>query len=142
MNILENQQDLKLYKKLLRILSEYTSKLPVTGVNKLLDSALENGIKILPKDKQALRILNFVLNQSKSVPAIIQDLLNLRLVCLPVEFRPIYNVSGSKIVAFYLNSDKMGDKVIDLIDFNGSNSGYWSDEKRQKVNLLDLSEEE
>jgi hypothetical protein len=137
--LLENAKDLKIYKKLIKILGEYTLNIPATGVNKILDEILSEGIKVIPKDKKALEILNYILNQEKSTAAIVQDLLNTRLCTLPLEVRPMINKT---ITAFWNIGDKLEDKVIGLLNFKGDDKGFWSDEKRNKVELINIPIEE
>lgn len=135
-------KDVEVYKKLLRTLGDYTIKNPVTGINKLFDIAIEQGKKVLPKDKHALAILDYVL--SNSVPAAVQKLLNMRFGDLPkAEFRPLIKVGKKHEVAFWGRNNQVYDKVKDLVDFEASGkSGQWSDINGEKVTLLDLSKEE
>jgi len=135
-------KDVELYKRLLRVLGDYTIKNPVTGINKLFDIAISQGKKILPKDKNALAILNYVL--SNSVPTAVQKLLNMRFGDLPkAEFRPIIKVGKKHEVAFWGRNNQVYDKVKNLIDFEASGkSGQWINVDGEKVTLLDLTKEE
>jgi hypothetical protein len=137
--LLENAKDLKIYKKLIKILGDYTLNIPATGANKILDEILSEGIKVIPKDKKAIEILVYILNQEKSIAAIVQDLFNTRLCTLPLEVRPMINRTTT---AFWNIGDKLEDKVIDLINFKGEDKGFWSDEKRNKVELINIPIEE
>ena len=56
-------KNLNVFKKLLRILAEYIKNVPDTGTGRLFDLAVKNGMKILPKDKTALAILDHVLDE-------------------------------------------------------------------------------
>ena len=125
------------YKRLLQVLGSFCSDFPMTGVDKILDAALE-GRKILPADKRALMCLDHVLN-NPSVPAAVQDLQNKRFSDLPVELKPIYK-DGRKIrVAFWVRSEFISDKIRDLLAFDGeSGSGHWCDQDGKKVTLVNL----
>ena len=135
-------KDVGVYKQLLKVLGDYIEKNPVTGVNKLFDLVIEQGKKILPKDKIALAVLSYVL--SDTAPIAVQKLLNTRLGDLPkIEFRPVIKVGKKHEVAFWCQDGQVHDKVKDLINFDGSSkAGYWSDIEGNKVTLLDLSKEE
>jgi len=134
MNVLESK-DLTVYKRLLRALGEYSDSFPATGVSKMFRSVLENGLKVLPKDADALSILSFVLS-GKSVPAIVHALLNTRFSDLPVEIKPLYKVGNATVVAYWCKGKVVSDKVLDLVEFEAKEKGYWSDEKGKEVKLL------
>jgi len=135
MNVFESK-DLTVYKRLLRTLGEYSESFPATGVSKMFRSVLENGLKVLPKDDDALNILSFVL-LGKSVPAIVHALLNTRFSDLPVEIKPLYKVGNSTMVAYWCKGKVVSDKVLDLLKFDTKEKGYWCDEKGKEVKLLE-----
>ena len=137
-------KDLKIYKKLLRVLGEYTQTFPSTGISSYFDTVVEQGKKVLPKDKQALAILYYILSdESKPVPTIVGDLLNLRFANLPVEHRPMIWNGRKKEVAFWQRGNVISDRVKDLIDFkNTGKAGSWSDPDGNKVKLIDMTTEE
>jgi len=134
-------RDVKVYKKLLRVLGDYSIRAPATGVDKLFDTVVEYGMKIMPKDKKALAILNYIL--SNPIPIAIQKLLNMRFSDLPkVEFRPIYRVGNKHQVAWWNNNNQVFDKIQSLIDFKGiGKTGQWTDINGENVTLIDLSKE-
>jgi len=134
--VLTEAKDLNTYKKLLRTLGEYTDKFPSTGVDKYFKQALENGKKIMPKNKRALEIIDSVLRGSNSAPGAVQQLLNLRFADLPIEVRPIYKEGNKKIVAFWDRGGAVQDKVLGLIAWDGKVTGAWSDADGKKVTLL------
>lgn len=137
MNILE-AKDLDVYKKLLRMLGEYSEKFPGTGVTRMFDQALENGKKILPKDKLAIDILHHIFKTS-SVPGAVHKLLNWRFSNLPIELRPLIKNGRKKMVAHWTREALVSDKVKDLIDWAASGKkGHWSDVDGGKVKLYDL----
>lgn len=140
---LKEAKELGCYKKLLRVLGEYTDAFPATGVDRLLNKAIENGTRIFPKDKKAIEILHHVLSLSKSAPARVQELLNVRFSDLPVEIRPTFKLGNRREVAFWNADDKLNDKVISLLNFNADGkSGFWSNVDRKKVDLIELTQEE
>lgn len=141
MNIFE-AMDLTVYKKLLKVLGEYSDKFPGTGVSRMFDQALESGKKILPKDKLAIEILHFIL-KTNSVASAIHKILNLRFSNLPIEYRPLVKNGRSKQVAHWTRETLVSDKIKDLIDWKGvGKKGYWSTVDGDKVKLYDLSQEE
>lgn len=140
MSILDEAKDLSLYKKILRLVGDYDDQYPATGVGALFSSMVENGIRVMPKDDRAISILEFVIFDSKSVPAKVQELLNLRFSGLPTLMRPCFKNGRSKEVAFWERNGKVFDKVIDLLDPSGEGSkGGWSNCKGEKVTLIDMN---
>lgn len=137
-------KDLKIYKRLLRVLGEYTQTFPSTGIGDFFDSVVEQGKKVLPKDKQALTILYYILkDESESVPTTINKLLNMRFPSLPVEYRPITLDGRKKEVAFWQRGNVISDRVKDLIDFkNVGKIGGWCNVNGDKVSLVDMSKED
>jgi hypothetical protein len=140
-NLLE-ARDLIIYKKLMVLLGDYTDKFPATGLNNTFKILLNVGMQIIPKDKKAQSILQYVLNHKESVPAVVQNLLNLRFADLPIEYSPIYkNENAGKTVAFWGRDGKVHDKVISLLNLNLEKNEFWSNEKGEKVELIKLEGE-
>jgi len=136
-------KDVTTYKKLLRALGDFSDMFPATGVSGLFKGAVENGINVLPSDKQALAILNAVMSEDKAAPGIVHELLNLRFADLPIELRPVFKNARCKEVAFWQLDGKLYDRVVALINFKGSGKkGAWSDLDGNKVTLLDLTKTE
>jgi len=131
-------KDVKVYKKLLVVLGDYSRKVPATGVDRLFNLAVENGKKILPKDKKALAILDYVLNNP--APVAVQKLLNMRFSDLPkIEYRPVYKEGNKHLVAWWSVDGQVSDKVQSLLDFEGKGkSGRWTDLKGNSVSLIDF----
>jgi len=130
-------RDVNIYKGLLRVLGDYTAEVPCTGVDKLLDSAIEQGKKILPSDKRALSIIDYIL-VTDSTPAVVQKLLNMRFSDLPVELKPLTKDGRKHVVAFWMRGKKISDKVKDLIDFDGiGGKGQWVNIDGEAVTLID-----
>ena len=143
MNNIFEAKDVSLYKKLLRLLGGYSDKFPATGVDKMFKSLVSVGMKALPKDKRALNILSDLFEQGKSIPAVVQMLLNIRFADLPLAVRPIYKNGRVKEVAFWEVDGKLNDKVVTLLDFTGKEpAGSWADVEGKKVELLDMSASE
>ena len=127
------------YKLLLQVLGSFCEEFPMTGVDKILDAALE-GRKILPGDKRALMCLDHILSNS-SVPAAVQDLQNKRFSDLPVELKPVYKDGRKLHVAFWVRGKFISDKVRDLLAFDGaSGAGSWCDQDGKKVTLVIVGE--
>lgn len=139
--ILEESKDLQLYQRLLRILGEYSKSVPCTGVDRLFDAALEQGKKIMPKNKKALEILDLVL-QEKSIPDSVQKLLNMRFSSLSPTQRPLVKVGRKYEVASWNRGDLISDRVKDLLDWEGKGTGKWSDIDGKAVTILDISKSE
>lgn len=132
-------KNLEIFKRLLRILAEYSKTVPATGVGRLLDTAIESGMKILPKDKIALEILDTVLDE-QTIPESIQKLLNMRFSDCPAACRPLVKKGRRHEVAWWTRGKLISDRVKDLIAWEGeSGSGSWTDLDGKKVTLVDLS---
>jgi hypothetical protein len=139
---LNEAKNLNLFKRLLRILGEYCKSVPATGTDRLFDIAVEKGLKILPKDKTALAILDEVLKED-SVPESVQELLNMRFANLPIKCRPLVKKGQKHEVASWARDTLISDKVKDLINWDGTGAaGKWSDLEGKKVELIDMSKEE
>jgi len=134
-------KDVVLYKKLLKTLGGYSSAFPATGVDGLFDTLIDQGKKILPSDKQAIKILDYIISND-SEPAAVQKLLNVRFADLPVECRPVTKKGNKHEVAFWETKGIVSDKVKSLLDFDGSGKGKWSDMDGKSVTLIDIVEED
>jgi hypothetical protein len=139
--MLNEAKDLGLYKKLLRVLGGYADKFPATGVSKMFKQALENGIKVMPKNKKALAILGDILDSEESVPAKVQRFLNQRFADIDSASRPMYKDGNSKQVAFWQVDGVVSDKVLSLVNLDGK-AGDWSNAEGDKVTLIDIGEED
>jgi len=137
--MLNEAKDLKLYKKLLRVLGGYADKFPATGVSKMFRAALDGGIKCVPKDKRALSILACIVDTDESIPAQVQKLLNVRFADLELVCRPIYKDGNAKNVAFWNVDGEVNDKILSLMNFDGK-AGQWSDAEGKKVSLIDIQD--
>lgn len=135
-------KDLALYKTMLRVLGDYCTNVPFTGVDKLFNMMIEKGAQVMPKDEHALDILRFVLRM-KSPAVIVHQLLNLRFSDLPVEVRPITKKGRRHEVASWTRDEIISDRVKDLVDWSGSGKqGAWTDIDGNKVELVDANDEE
>lgn len=142
MSKLLESKNLDLYRRLLRILGTYCKSVPATGVDRLFDQVVETGIRVLPKDKVALAILDYIL-QEKDVPNSVQTLLNIHFSCLPVKVRPLVKKGRRHEVAFWSKGDQKFDCVKDLLDPEGSGrAGKWTDMNGEPVQLIDMYKEE
>jgi len=139
---IQEAKDVNLYQKLLKVLGDYSASIPATGVDNLFDVAAEQGKKILPKDKKALEILDYIFSCGATA-RVIHKLLNLRFSDLPVECKPIMKDGRKHHVAHWSRGAKISDRVKDLIDFDVSGTtGHWTDIDGEKVELLPLEKEE
>ena len=134
---------MKLYKRLLAVLGEYSKQVPATGVDTLFELAVKRGSKILPKDKHAMAILNMIFKDD-SAARIIHKLLNQRFSNLPAELRPMAKDGRKHQVAHWVRGNALvSDKVKDLIAWKeGDGAGHWSDLEGSKVTLIDMLEAE
>ena len=135
-------KDISIYQRLLQVLGDYSGSIPCTGVDKLFDVASEHGKKILPKDKKALEILDYILSGGTTA-RVVHKLLNLRFSDLPVECRPIMKDGRKHLVTHWSREKKISDRVKDLIDFDLSGkTGHWVDIDGEKADLLPIKKEE
>lgn len=138
-------KDIALYKNLLNVFGDWCDKFPASSVDRLFEILVEQGKKILPDDKRALAILDFVLEDNKdSVPAAVQKILNLRFRDLPAQLKPIAwgkpQMGRRHEIAFWNRDSKVFDQVKSLLNFEGGGKGFWSDVEGEKVTLLDTEE--
>lgn len=135
-------RDVKLYQRLLKTLGEYSVSVPATGVDNLFDVAAAQGKKILPKDKKALEILDYILS-GPSTARIVHKLLNLRFSDLPVEYKPIMKDGRKHHVTHWTRDGKISDRIKDLVDWeNTGKVGNWTDIDGEKVDLIPIHTEE
>jgi hypothetical protein len=138
--ILESK-DVSIYKRLLRVLGDYKEAHAGTDIDDYFDRLTSpKGIKMLPKDKHALVILDCVL-KGPSVPGIIQKLFNCRFASLPICVKPMYKVGRRTRVASWTRGMYVTDMVKELIDWEGKGRGSWTDIDSNKVTLLDLTKD-
>ena len=135
-------RDVNIYQRLLRILGEYSSDVPCTGVDGLFDAVSKHGTKVLPKDKKALEILCFVLS-SGATARVIHKLLNLRFSDLPAEYRPMMKNGRKHLVANWTRNSKISDRIKDLVNWDGEGkAGGWADIDGEKVTLIPMLKKE
>jgi len=137
MKAITEAKDVTTYQKLIKVLGDYSTRFPATGIDTHFQAAIDNGIKIMPKDKQALAIISSVLD-SDNTPASVHKLLNLRFTDLPMDTRPVMKSGRKKEVAFWNSSAGITDKVIGLINFEGAAGGKWCDINGNSVQLIDV----
>ena len=139
---IQEARDVYLYQRLLKTLGDYSASVPATGVDNLFDVVASQGKKILPKDKKAIEILDYILS-SGSVARVVHKLLNLRFSDLPVECRPITKNGRKHLVASCGRDKKISDRIKDLVDFeNSGKTMFWCDIDGEKVSLLPIKKEE
>ena len=138
---IQEATDVSLYQRLLKVLGDYSTAVPCTGVDTLFDTVAEHGKKVLPKDKKALEILDYILSGG-STARVVHKLLNLRFSDLPVECRPIMKDGRKHLVTHWSRDKKISDRVKDIIDFDLSGkSGHWTDIDGEKTDLIPIKKE-
>lgn len=139
---IQETKDVNLYQRLLKILGDYSAAVPCTGVDNLFDVVVAQGKKVLPKDKKALEILDYILSGG-STARVVHKLLNLRFSDLPVECRPIMKDGRKHLVTHFGRDGKISDRIKDIIDWeNTGKSGHWVDIDGEKVSLILIKKEE
>lgn len=139
---LNEATDLNLFKRILSAFSCFIDNNPGTGMGRIYRSMLDTNVKIMPKDQRALDILSYLV-KDKSDSAVVQDVVNKNFSDLPCTVRPVYKAGASKLVAFWCVDGKIYNKAQDLLDLDGKGgTRFWSDEKGNKVDLIDLTKEE
>lgn len=139
---IQEARDVNLYQRLLKTLGDYSASVPATGVDNLFGVAAAQGKKILPKDKKALEILDYILS-SGSTARVVHKLLNLRFSDLPVECRPIMKDGRKHLVAHFGRDGKISDRVKDIVDWeNTGKAGRWVDIDGEATSLLPIKKEE
>ena len=130
-------RDVTVYKRLITILGDYTHSYPMTGMDKLFNALIEQGKKIMPKDKLALGILEHILIQ-ETIGASVQNLLNERFANLIQLYKPMFKGEKGRIeVAFWTRGGIISDRVKDRVDWSGQGAkGFWSNMNGEKVELI------
>lgn len=135
-------KDLEIYKRLLRILGAYAKEAPAQGIERLFNAAVEKGKSVMPKDKQALAILDELLDEEKPADTV-QKLMNMRFCSLPVCCKPLVKAGRRCQVAYWNRGDHTSDRVKDLIDWDATGkSGKWSEVDGTSVKLVDMTKKE
>jgi len=131
----------KVYNMLVKALSCYADAAPATGVEKYLESAIERGLSIIPKDEVAVSILCSILKTDDAPAVKVQRLLNMRFSDLCPCHKPLYFAGSdgqSMQLAFWGKEGKLFDRVLSLIAFDsvGKVVGKWVDVDGKAVKLL------
>ncbi len=135
-------KDVNIYKQLLRVLGEYCKRFPATGIDTILNAAIDRGKKVLPSDKLALYILGKALSP-ESESAAVQALMNWRFSEVPIECRPVYKEGRRTAVAMWTTDNVISDRVLSLLRTKeNQKSGKWTDIHGDPVEIIDMSKEE
>lgn len=137
--VLESR-DVNTYKKLLTVFGSFCDEYPASSVDRIFDQMIEKGAKVLPSERRARAIIDYVVGECESGPMKVQKILNMRLCDLPVELRPLTKTSKRHEIAFWCRKDQIYDKVKDLLNLDDGGPGFWSDAECKKVTLLDTKE--
>jgi hypothetical protein len=135
----KESKDVSLYTRLLNVFAEYCKNVPATGIDRFFDMAVAAGKSILPSDKRALDIIEYVLKESQSAPAVIQKLMNIRFSDLPIGYRPLIKNVKKHEVAFWQKNDELSDKVFSLLNFDGyekGKHGRWATADGKKATII------
>ena len=133
---LVESKGLSCYKKFLNVLEEYVMAFPLSSFSQYLDKALEQGKKIIPTDKKAADILEFILGMG-SAPEALQFLTGRRFSALPSVLRPIYKDESNRVqVAYWAKGKNTSDMIKAILNCEGEKSGFWADGAGKKVTLL------
>ena len=101
---LNESVELDLYKRLLTVFGDYVEVFAGTGYAGMLDKFIAGGVRVIPKDKKAREVLGSVLWTAKSIPAIVNDVVNMRLSDVVRDVRPRYR-EGHKIYIAMWSAD-------------------------------------
>jgi hypothetical protein len=137
--VLESR-NVQTYKKLLNIFGGFCDEYPASSVDRLFELMVEKGIKILPSDKRAMDILNYLICECDSVSMRVQKILNMRFRNLPAELKPITKSGRRHEIAFWCIDGAVFDQVRRLLNFESGSKGFWSDAEGKKVQLLNTKE--
>ncbi|MHA2023683.1 MAG: hypothetical protein ACTSWQ_08495 [Candidatus Thorarchaeota archaeon] len=137
--VLESR-DVNTYKKLLTIFGNFCDEYPASSVDRIFNLMIEKGARVLPSEKRARAIIDYVVSECESGPMKVQKILNMRLCDLPVELRPLTKTGKRHEIAFWCRKDQIYDKVKDLLNLEDGGSGHWGDADCKKVILLDVKE--
>jgi hypothetical protein len=146
--IIQEAVDVSLYKRVLDLLADYTEFAPATGISQLLDQALEQGKSVIPHNKKAIEILEWIFmgacepDRPKALHAgppsagVCQKLMNMRFCDLPVICRPRYRDGKQLIVACWSRGGIISDRIKDLMAWEGKTGGSWTDLDGNTVTLV------
>jgi hypothetical protein len=135
--ILENDGELNLFQKVLKLLSDYTDQYPASGVDGMLEDLRTNKAAVLPKGELEKEIIEYAMSIGTHPAGAYQQLSNLRFADLPLCLRPLYQSVDKEEVAMWGQGDKVSDKIISMLDFKkeGDVKGF-VDKAGEKVKLL------
>lgn len=135
-------KDLQLFRKILSVLGDYSTNVPMTGIDHLFDTAVEKGMAVMPKDKHALAILRYVFTGDNSAAAV-HKMLNIRFSDLPDGLKPMAKQDRRRIVASWSRDSHISDRVRDLVDWDATGKqGQWTDINGDKVEVADTVDDE
>jgi hypothetical protein len=100
-------------------------------LDRLFDSLVSGGMKVLPKDDIALKVLFFSIGNGAAASLF----LGKPFSELPEDIRPI--ALDNPLTGVYWNTGKIiSNKIKDIITWDGnSNKGFWSDSKGKKIKV-------
>lgn len=133
--MINESQELIIYKKVLNIFADFIDKQPATGLGKMYKQLLDLVLKCVPRDKRALEILDSIL--TVNAPKSIQTLLNISFIDLPITVRPMYLSGNTREVAFWKRGNNVYTKVCDLLNLSkDEGEGYWVNKDGNRVTLV------
>jgi len=138
MRILEQREDLQVFKKLVAVFDEYSSQYPYTAFASFYKQILAKGIKSLPKDKKALEIFSFILDKATTSATKVNEIMNLRFSDLPVEVQPVFLATPAmQDVALWKKDENVYDRIISLFSIEETSSeGIWVNRAGKTITLI------
>ena len=140
MSKLNECKALSIYKSLLEVMDSYATTFPLTGIQKYLDIAFEEGKSVVPSDDKAKDILDFVLHMGSPAESL-QYLLNRTFSDLPSVIRPVYKDGDIGCVAKWGKKldgkDITSDKIFSLLNLDGAKDGKWVGGNSEKISLIE-----
>lgn len=126
-DLVEARDDVKMFDELTRVFAYYTDKFPGTFVETVYLKMLQVGIKCLPKDAVALKIIAYVLDRKIPDASKVGEMMNLSFEALPDGIRPVYAEGSQVLTACWKRSHQVYDRVLSLINIEDASVGSWSD---------------
>lgn len=135
--LLEDREDLKLFKKVVHVFGYYCDKLPGTAVEPLYNELLQRGLKCLPSDHVAINVLHYMLDRKLPDASKVGEIMNLRFLDLPADVRPVFlDKDKTETVASWKRGDKIYDRIMSLINLEDGSKGSWVSQSGEAVKLL------
>ncbi len=137
----DTAKSLEVYKQILEILNSYTDIFDNTLIGYHLESIISKGIKVLPIDTRAIEILKQITKNREAIAVKVEMIINGTFDNVGITLRPRYLDNNQDIhVAKWCKDNEISNKIIDLLNFNDSEEGYWCNDKKEQVTLINTKE--